>query len=1318
MSILWTASIAYGYPVTGKASQGMQGFGSTAIGSTVVDTLETNIGKRMPVVNINLRMMDGGVLQGFNATMKTALQAVWDYGAIPFCNFGAWDLGNRGNNYSLRLGAHAAGTWDTYWNQFFTEAAAWGHPFWIRPWWEFNVQDGWVANGNFPWCVGTIVDGGNTWTNTAADYVNAWRRVKTIALQKGAKNVAFCWCPNIKGTGGKTATAGALSQYWPGFMSDGTPYVDWSGPDGYQQGYPGGSIGGTYAEFSKIFRGGTGTGLQDTWGEMMALDPGGKIPMCIPETNVDFNAIGNTEANRAAYIKEMFETSIPSLPRMQLLSLFWWWDSAVRYAWDESITTPNTDGTVKFDFTTPSWQQALKSFGSSYYIDKAPGFTLPSDLGPIRPVWLSNQTDRYRKIVRSTFTLKGYWRGVEVSGNLADDSGLGRTAIAAGSPSYSQTSVVPSNPSDGSIGFAGGTTTSFSPGDNDDFSAPTTTAITLVVSFAVTSFPPNNAHLIAKGQSGQYEYSVYVDNAGEIVLNVWNLSASTGTSVRFTGPISLNTPYLAHARIDTTNTLVDLVVNGNTAGHFSGGLVSGHANGTSPLMLGRRSDPSDISISGRIGHWQVYDRWLSDNTIQDQYNAWIAAPTLASVTAGTPTNGAVAITWTTNNPATSYVEYGLTTSYGQDSGLIDPALVTSHSITLTGLGSGTYHYRVHSKTAGGTETISGDATFFVPSGLASPIWWGAWHDDETSTGDTVSNGLETSLGKRPSIVILNHPWWFNGYVTFSSIASHFALVRSHGQIPLLGWQNNSWSGTPTSSMSNANVVAGAHDSFLQTFADGVAALGYPIMILLDEEMNGSWNPWYDAAGTTWVAMWKHVVDIFRARGANNVSWVWCANGLVPGGSFSAWWPGSNYVDWAVVDVFNSGYAKGNPWITFDQMMHGDPYAQWGDSWTALQALDPTGKVKLGLGSFGSEQRNQTGTDYSTQRAAWIADAYGTQIPGYGTPARDYTRLKMVLFWNQDEPNASLSDGREHWDIANDTPSTNAFSGPNGPGGSNFYVPGNEFVLPSGMGVIQPYEGTHQPNRFINAIRHVSPANLIGHWRNNAASGSTITDTGPNGYNGSYTGGFSVNQPSIITAVTDPTVLFNGTTGYGSVPNNAAFSFTTTGKLTIVAIAKLATMPAAGSYATIVSKAGAYPSYEYSIRVYSDGTFEVVSWDPTGATYASAGSVPAAISAGVPFMVAAMFDISKYPGGGTVRLAYMKLSDPAPTFTDSTDYSGFTPSAGSGNLEFGRRGDNSQYGNVYVSHVAMWKIAISDLSVAEIFNMSKLRRTQPHSFVAT
>lgn len=87
------------------------------------------------------------------------------------------------------------------------------------------------------------------------------------------------------------------------------------------------------------------------------------------------------------------------------------------------------------------------------------------------------------------------------------------------------------------------------------------------------------------------------------------------------------------------------------------------------------------------------------------------APLITNASASEITETTATITWTTDEPATSQVEYGATTNYSLTTPL-DDSLVTSHSISLSGLESNTtYHFRIKSEDASGNEGISGDYSF-------------------------------------------------------------------------------------------------------------------------------------------------------------------------------------------------------------------------------------------------------------------------------------------------------------------------------------------------------------------------------------------------------------------------------------------------------------------------------------------------------------------------------------------------------------------------------------------------------------------------------
>jgi hypothetical protein len=86
-------------------------------------------------------------------------------------------------------------------------------------------------------------------------------------------------------------------------------------------------------------------------------------------------------------------------------------------------------------------------------------------------------------------------------------------------------------------------------------------------------------------------------------------------------------------------------------------------------------------------------------------------PVISNISATNIIRTGVTITWYTDEPATSQVEYGLSSSYG-DVSAEDSNLVTSHSAELSGLTAGTqYHYAVISRDAVGNESSSLDKIF-------------------------------------------------------------------------------------------------------------------------------------------------------------------------------------------------------------------------------------------------------------------------------------------------------------------------------------------------------------------------------------------------------------------------------------------------------------------------------------------------------------------------------------------------------------------------------------------------------------------------------
>ena len=130
-------------------------------------------------------------------------------------------------------------------------------------------------------------------------------------------------------------------------------------------------------------------------------------------------------------------------------------------------------------------------------------------------------------------------------------------------------------------------------------------------------------------------------------------------------------------------------------------------------------------------------------------------PTISGVNVSNITELSAIITWTTNEPATSQVEYGKTETYGSTT-TEDTNLTINHSVTLTELDDNTtYNFRVMSKDAGGNGATSPtNQTFKTISSIPVGYEEGNRAPDFTPLKDL--NGKDVKLSDfKGKIVILN-----------------------------------------------------------------------------------------------------------------------------------------------------------------------------------------------------------------------------------------------------------------------------------------------------------------------------------------------------------------------------------------------------------------------------------------------------------------------------------------------------------------------------------------------------------------------------------
>jgi Glycosyl hydrolase family 26 len=153
-----------------------------------------------------------------------------------------------------------------------------------------------------------------------------------------------------------------------------------------------------------------------------------------------------------------------------------------------------------------------------------------------------------------------------------------------------------------------------------------------------------------------------------------------------------------------------------------------------------------------------------------------------------------------------------------------------------------------------------------------------------------------ATGVRPDIVMYYSGWYEPFPRKFATTAA------DKGAVPLVQMDPKK--------IAVAAIASGQYDGYLSAYAEAVRAYRHPVIMSFGHEMNGDWSTWgyKHTSPAVFVAAWRHIVNLFRALGADNVTWLWTVNiindtqhGRIP--RPAPWWPGSSYVNWVGIDGY-------------------------------------------------------------------------------------------------------------------------------------------------------------------------------------------------------------------------------------------------------------------------------------------------------------------------------------------------------------------------------------------------------------------------------
>lgn len=198
-------------------------------------------------------------------------------------------------------------------------------------------------------------------------------------------------------------------------------------------------------------------------------------------------------------------------------------------------------------------------------------------------------------------------------------------------------------------------------------------------------------------------------------------------------------------------------------------------------------------------------------------------------------------------------------------------------------------------------------------------------------------------------------------------------IQRAGYTPLVTWEpfvlEDATFDTPVAALRDENVLREWAET-LATWASNPGGDTRELVFRPAHEMNGWWYPWSagdGVSGSTYVALWKALVDVFDDYGPprDAVTWLWCANAdSADGVSLADYYPGDDVVDWVGVDGYNWGTSQ--PWSTWRS-----PEAVFDRAFEEVRSMTDRPFI---VPEVGCSSRTPDGQS-PERKSAWISDAF-------------------------------------------------------------------------------------------------------------------------------------------------------------------------------------------------------------------------------------------------------------------------------------------------------------------------------------------------------
>ncbi|HVQ88234.1 MAG TPA: glycosyl hydrolase [Actinomycetes bacterium] len=262
-------------------------------------------------------------------------------------------------------------------------------------------------------------------------------------------------------------------------------------------------------------------------------------------------------------------------------------------------------------------------------------------------------------------------------------------------------------------------------------------------------------------------------------------------------------------------------------------------------------------------------------------------------------------------------------------------------------------------------------------------------EDDITLDDVTS--YEAAAGRSVAWVFFSNNW----YRSRSFPLGKATWIRDHGSIPyvrlMLRHSSNERDRNDGAdkTFSLRRIVDGDFDRDLRSWANNARDFGSPILAEYGTEMNGFWFSWNathngDRRGAPlFRRAYRHIIDVVRARGADNVSWVFHVNDSdqpsKPWNRLERYYPGDQYIDWLATSVYGALTPQENWNQSFARGMN--------RVYPRLRALAPSKPIIVA--EFGVTKGNDRVDPITWARRA-LDDLLGSRWP----------RVRGFSWWNE------------------------------------------------------------------------------------------------------------------------------------------------------------------------------------------------------------------------------------------------------------------------------------------------------------------------------